>query len=232
MSWAEIVCLTLFFRHLWETDRSVLKSKKCPGNKTVCNESPKMSRQKSERNGKSAVAWGSTRVSMINLVDLAGSEKVLRQVYGSHTKLDPALCFALPQPWIKHIKWQSVITHEFEDAIRDSQWCFLCIPSNFLRWNRLGAEGERMKERRYDQQIFVPRCSSRAWADSNPSRWVEILVTTRSTLGNCIEKLAEKSTNPKKAGKWDVLEMLICVSTCFGILLLGGKHKCSEWSES
>ena len=138
MSWAEIVCLTLFFRHLWETDRSVLKSKKCPGNKTVCNESPKMSRQKSERNGKSAVAWGSTRVSMINLVDLAGSEKVLRQVYGSHTKLDPALCFALPQPWIKHIKWQSVITHEFEDAIRDSQWCFLCIPSNFLRWNRLG----------------------------------------------------------------------------------------------
>lgn len=86
--------------------------------------------------------------------------------------------------------------------------------------------------RRYDQQIFVPRCSSRAWALLNPSRWVEFLVTTRSTLGNCIEKLAEKSTNPKKAGKWDVLEMLLCVSTCFGILLLGGKHKCSEWSES
>ena len=44
---------------------------------------------------------------MINLVDLAGSEKVLWQVDsvdGSHAKLDPALCFALPQPWIKHIK--------------------------------------------------------------------------------------------------------------------------------
>lgn len=76
---------------------------------------------------------------MINLVDLAGSEKVLRQVDGSHAKLDLALCFALHGSNISNDRRKLLIL-----KMQYVTLGVFCIELSEVK--QTGAEGERMKE--------------------------------------------------------------------------------------
>ncbi len=125
-----------------------------------------MSRQKFEHhNGMvSAVAWGSTRVSMINLVDLAGSEKV-RQVDGSHTEHDPVFCTACFASAWSLTNPGSNISNDNSHAMRDFQGCFLWISK--FRWNRLG-----LKENVWRKALWSTNLCASVF--SLCGRWIQI----------------------------------------------------------